>query len=561
MTKNIHFHHSKITQRRIIFLITALLLLGISGLYDYRELEHSRVMLLLKDEEAKQRDLLKKIIQFKSAGLNAYTKDYTYWDEMVQFAKTGDTAWAKANIEASMGTYEADYIWVFDNNFSRSYFYGFENSHLIEPGILTKDMLVKLTTSKRLFHFFIQTDSVIIEISGATIHPTLDPNRLTDPMGYFVVGRLWSKKLLNEFSGLTGSNIQLMNIRNKDNNKSIINDNEYIIKSFLPLKSFDENDIALVSTTKEVTILKLMQEQSNREFAVMVIFVSVVLMFAGYSLYYLINLPLKKISLALNDSDAGHIKTLLDKNNEFGNMARMVNEFFIQKDKLVAEIEVRTEAEMKIRISEEKLRSSLREKEVLIKEVHHRVKNNLQIIISLIRLQVNRIQDENITGHLNKILNRIRSISLVHEMLYRSPDLSRINFNDYICRITDSLRTIYADESRDLKIEVYAEDILLGVDAAVPCAVIINELVTNSIKHAFIGSKSGIINISMIKDCKNYLLKVSDNGVGISGDMKIDETKSLGMHLVSTLADQLDAKLKIEREKGTAFILEIPIVD
>jgi two-component sensor histidine kinase len=236
-------------------------------------------------------------------------------------------------------------------------------------------------------------------------------------------------------------------------------------------------------------------------------------------------------------------------------MARLINDFFEQRQKLVKEIEERIEAEKKLMVTEEDLKHSLNEKEVLIKEIHHRVKNNLQIIISLIRIQTGKIDDPVMIGHLNTTLNRIKSISLVHELLYRSGDLSRIDLNTYISQFTASLKEIYLSSSRRISIEVSVNDIFLGVEKAIPCGVIINELVTNSLKHAFSGQNCGVIKISMERSDGLITLKVSDNGIGIRKDFDIEDSGSLGMFLLQSLSKQIDAEFEIESENGTTVTL------
>lgn len=539
-----------------MYLITALAVVIIGGLYYLNEQEHRGITMMMQDEDIENTQLLEKIIHFESEGLNAFANDYTYWDDMVNFTKNYDTAWSNANIVASIPTYKVDYVWVFGKDYSPGYFTSREDIPKIDSGLISKEMLTKLTAGNRLFHFFIQSPAGIIEVSGATIHPTLDPKRLTEPQGYFAVGRLWTKDVLVELSELTSAAVGIIELSKKDSIERYTNEHGFFTSSLLTLSSWDNKPLVYVLSSKEVTIVKLLHEKSDSEFIVIVIFVSVLLLLSGGSLFYLVNLPLKKISRSLRENDPKHIKGLLDSRNEFGEMARLVNEFFVQKQKLLDEIEVRAEAERKAHHSENELKRSLKEKEVLLKEIHHRVKNNLQIIISLIRLQTNRLTDKETIRHLHTSLNRIKSIALVHEMLYRSHDLSKIDFNEYIRKITLSLRAIYSNDMRDVKIEVSADDIFLGVESAVPCAVIINELVTNSIKHAFNGAASGKIEISMKKAGGLYTLRVADNGMGISDSININETNSLGMHLITSLSDQLDAESSLQRDNGTVFTLK-----
>ncbi|MEO8512646.1 MAG: histidine kinase dimerization/phosphoacceptor domain -containing protein [Ignavibacteria bacterium] len=545
----------KSTQRRIIYLVAALGLLMLCGLFYLKTTEDSRVTMLMKDEQSDNTILLQKIIDFKSEGLKTFANDYTYWDEMVQFVQNNDTAWSNANIAVSMPSYGVDYVWVFDEEYKPGYHVSGANVPPIDSEIITKEMLLKMTSGSRFFHFFIRTNSGIVEISGATIHPTADPERLTKPRGYFAAGRLWSDKLIGEISELTGSDIVLKEVNRNDSLLLHGNDANYVIYSAYTLNTWEGKPLIQALSSREVTIVKSMHEQSHRQLTFILVFVFGILLLFSVSLYYMVNLPLSKTTRSLRESDTKHILKLVKKQDEFGEMARLINDFFDQKQKLVKEIEERTEAEGKLRISEEELKHSLTEKEVLLKEVHHRVKNNLQIIISLIRLQTGKLNDENTIQHLNTTLNRIKSIAFVHEMLYRSDDLSRIDFNKYITQFTGSLQDIYSGSSRGIKLEISVSDIFLSVEKAVPCGVIINELVTNSIKHAFKGDTGGTIKISMEICGDLYILKVSDNGIGLSKNFDIDESGSLGMFLLKSLSRQIDAELEIESKNGTTVSL------
>jgi two-component sensor histidine kinase len=417
--------------------------------------------------------------------------------------------------------------------------------------------MMEFSGDKRFNHFFIEENGKIIEISVYTIHPTADPQRLSEPLGYYAAGRLWSPEYLQGISELTGTGLEF------PDGGSVVTtpngNNDFFVTNLYDLKDNTGKKITHVISFKEFTNLKAAYSQFRFQLIVMNFIVALVLIFSTFVLYHIVNKPLRKINKSLLTGESIHILPLINKRNEFGYLAKMINDFFEQKQTLLNEIQERIDAELKIKISEEKLKGSLQEKEVLIKEVHHRVKNNLQIIISLIRLQANRVSDENLNSHLNETLNRIKSIALVHEMLYKSDDLSHIEFKEYIHKITESLRTIYADKTGKVRINVQSDDVYLTVDKAVPCAIIINELVTNSIKHAFKKNDSGDINISMNRKNGFYSMKIADNGSGLASGFKIQNNRSLGMTLVDSLADQLDADVNIDSIKGTSFDFRFPV--
>ncbi len=211
------------------------------------------------------------------------------------------------------------------------------------------------------------------------------------------------------------------------------------------------------------------------------------------------------------------------------------------------------------KIAEEKLKSSLKEKEILLKEIHHRVKNNLQIISSLLYIQSDSIHDEIALTKFKESQSQIRSIALVHEKLYQSTDLSRIDFSAYIKRLSSYLFYTYNIDNRLIKLRIQAPNVYLTVDKAIPCALIINELITNSLKHAFMNGNRGIISIKLyVKDSK-YVLQFYDNGTGLSEGFDIHNINTIGLDLIINLVEQIDGFLELDKHKGTLFKITFPL--
>lgn len=206
--------------------------------------------------------------------------------------------------------------------------------------------------------------------------------------------------------------------------------------------------------------------------------------------------------------------------------------------------------------SEEQLKASLEEKIVLLREIHHRVNNNLQIISSLFNLQSNYV-DENSKDILMASQSRVKSMAMIHEKLYQSPDMTRINMKDYIESFVSGLFSLYMAETTAIHLQTDLEDIEMGIDTAIPVGLIINELVTNSLKHAFpAGNEGGIIEISFRKEGELLTLKIADNGIGLPERRKIETKKSLGLQLVSNLVNQLDGTMMVSGENGTEVKLQ-----
>lgn len=205
--------------------------------------------------------------------------------------------------------------------------------------------------------------------------------------------------------------------------------------------------------------------------------------------------------------------------------------------------------------AEIKLKASLQEKEVLLKEIHHRVKNNLQVISSLLRLQAGYIQDELALEIFRDSQNRVRAMAMIHENLYHSQDLASINFANYIHNLTQNLIRCYG-VNKNIQIHQNVDKVLLRVDTAIPCGLIINELVSNSIKHAFIEQETGQIYIDFI-DVGNgkYSLTISDDGVGFVETIEEKSRKSLGLQLVWSLVEQLEGSIISNTQSGTLFTI------
>jgi len=209
---------------------------------------------------------------------------------------------------------------------------------------------------------------------------------------------------------------------------------------------------------------------------------------------------------------------------------------------------------------EEKIMASLKEKEVLLSEVHHRVKNNLQIICSLLALQSDAVEDPNVLGALKDSQNRIRSMALIHEQLYQSEDLARIDFSRYLTSLAGALRQAYSDKAADVALKTDVPQVFLGVAVALPCGLITNELVTNSLKHAFPGGLQGEVRIEFARGpAGGYVLTVRDDGRGLPEGFDLGTTTSLGLQLVVNLAEiQLRGKLEVIGDHGTVFRIQFP---
>lgn len=230
-------------------------------------------------------------------------------------------------------------------------------------------------------------------------------------------------------------------------------------------------------------------------------------------------------------------------------------EFLVAERTKALEREIRENKEV-----QRELANSLREKELLLKEVHHRVKNNMQVISSLLNIQAETVGNDLFASLLGESQQRIKSMSLIHENLYQSENLLEIDFEDYIKMLANSLCRFYSVPGVSINLDINVVDVSLDLETAVPCGLIINELVSNSLKHAYKGCKrtQGTISVCFRHDNCRYVLEVKDDGDGLPAEFTLANTSSMGMEIVSILTQQLDGRLCFDNKGGAAFQISFP---
>jgi PAS domain S-box-containing protein len=206
------------------------------------------------------------------------------------------------------------------------------------------------------------------------------------------------------------------------------------------------------------------------------------------------------------------------------------------------------------KLAEERIRASLREKEVMLKEIHHRVKNNLQVVSSLLRLQAHSLKTPDALAAFEESGTRVQSMALVHEKLYQSSSLSELDFAAYAQSLTDSLLRSFGTDGSVIRLRHDMDKVHLDINQAIPCALILNELVSNALKYAFPDGRSGEIWLRLRSDAERRItMTVGDNGVGLPADLNLNKAGSLGLQLVGTLVHQLRGQLEVSRAQGTEY--------
>jgi two-component sensor histidine kinase/CheY-like chemotaxis protein len=242
------------------------------------------------------------------------------------------------------------------------------------------------------------------------------------------------------------------------------------------------------------------------------------------------------------------IRTHLDLRRLHVRLEQQADDLRTANDQLQKEVFERKQAE-------ESLRGSLREKEILLKEIHHRVKNNLAVIGSILSLQSQHVRDEKSLEIFRECENRVKSMSMVHTKLYQSKDLARIDFGAYIKELANDLFLAYRVNPEWVSLSTHTDQVDLDINKAIPLGLVVNELLSNSLKYAFPKEKKGIIEILLQSENGRITLKVKDNGVGMAKELDFSNTKTLGLQLVMALVQQLKGIIEVQRDQGTEFLI------
>jgi two-component sensor histidine kinase len=264
--------------------------------------------------------------------------------------------------------------------------------------------------------------------------------------------------------------------------------------------------------------------------------------------------------LQLADTQRAVLNILADFGAEKDHLQNVQRAIFNIFDDLHAEKSLLEATQAELVRSGKEVQSALREKEVLLQEVHHRVKNNLQVISSLINMQMRGLRDVSSRGALEECQNRVQAIALIHEKLYQSGDYARVPFSDYARSLAANIFQAAGISPENTKLSLEFENLSLAVDKAIPCGLILNELITNALKHAFPNERQGTVRVQLRSTGRGEIeLLVGDDGVGMNSAFNAATSDSLGMQLVETLVEQLEGQLDILHEAGTTFRIKFPL--
>lgn len=365
-------------QTKLILLLFLLVAVSMIGFAYLRYLEKNRAEVLFRDQEQEKAIFFDKIVNLKGASLQAFAKDYTFFDEMVEFVSTGDRKWGAENIDTGMETFHANIAWVYNPKFSLVYSTSNIKTNTLKEIPLPKGAYNKLFANSHFCHFFINISLGVMEIRGATIHPTFDYERKTPTKGYFFIGRLWTDDYINELSRLTESTIKILPIGNeKELESSNRNREKGTITFSRILPAWDGSPLMRVYIRSESTIMNELNRLSNRQSVLNILFAAAVFIFLSIFLMRWVNIPLKLISKSLDTEEPTVIKGLQDEKTEFGRFARLLLKFFEQRLELIKEITERKRAEEKLSEYGEHLEDLVKERTTELKATNEQLQKEI----------------------------------------------------------------------------------------------------------------------------------------------------------------------------------------
>ncbi|MCX9085816.1 MAG: ATP-binding protein [Candidatus Methanoperedens sp.] len=518
--------------------------------------------------------------------LRKMNRDWAWWDDTYEFIEDKNPEYINTSLsDESIAGLQLDLIMYFNSTGDVVYSRGFdldENKDVpISEDVIklinTEDMLLTNNETKKDYSGIVLLPEGNLLISSYEI---LKSNGEGPSRGTLIFGKYLDEDELGRLSSIIQMSLTLDRLENKqlpEDFKDVVplfsGENKIVVK---PLNEMQVagytvlNDLngfpALILRANLPREIYNQGKVSISYFLLFIIFVSLIF---GIIIVWLIEEQVISRILRLN-KDVTLIKTskspskhvVVDGKDEISSLSTSINDMLESLEHSQAE-ERKAQNELKKHLDhlEEivegrtaQLNRSIQEKEVLLREIHHRVKNNMQIISSLLMLQSQNIEDEKYRDVFIESQTRIYSMALIHEKLYQSKNFAQINFKEYIEGIVENIFESY-NLNKNITIKIDVENIPVLIDYAVPCGLIINELVTNCLKYAFPGGRKGKIQISLISNDNDMIhLSICDDGIGIPVDLDIRNTRSLGLKLVTGLAEgQLQGEILLKREGGTEF--------
>ncbi|MCX6223964.1 MAG: hypothetical protein NTV01_04340, partial [Bacteroidia bacterium] len=509
-------------QNRIILLITLIGVSMVVGILITKRLDSRRIELMLGKKMTESSEFLSRVVDFKSKSLKNFSYDYTFWDEMVEFTKTGYRDWARDNIEVSLPTFDIQYAWVFRTDLDLFYSTESEVQGQLMKFPLSREELEKLVATGPFYDFFVKTPSALIQISGGSIHPSSDRDRKTPPNGYFFVGRIWKEKYVSEINEFTGNTVKILDPVNDSFPGDSIIPGKFGYVIFKPLNGWNGSLQAFLRSTGTMDIARDFEKRSQQILLILVITLILALGVVSFILIRVINRPLRNLIFSLMSDNPEPIRRLLRQQTEFGHLAQLMNEFFTQKKKLEEEIEERIKIEKELTLAKDKAEESDRLKSAFLNNISHEIRTPMNAIVGFSELITDpRITDQErieFTGIISDSSHCL--LGIITDLIDISTiESGQIDIAEEKINLNSLLHDIFTQISR----EIDTTQVLLNLDVALKDdhslifsdQAKLNQIILNLLNNSVKFTKSGRIEFGYIIRNAEIEFFVSDTGIGI----------------------------------------------
>ncbi len=507
------------TQTRLVLLLIAAAVAVVVGLLLFQGSERSRMRRFFAQREQEENSTFDKLLELKGAALEMFAYDYTYWDEMVRCIEKHNREWADENIAEALGTYKADAAWVYSQAGELVYSSTGDDHPELEAYEPAPDWWALLSGGERFCHYFLETPAGLMEVRGATVHPSSDPERKTEPRGFFLVGRLWNSDYVTELAKLTGTAIRMVAGSAEHHGSHMSNPGKGTIAMTRDLTGADGKAVAHIGATVLSYAVREFNRSSARQLGSLLLFGLVIIGVVMLGLVLMVTRPLGAVTRSLADEKPESLERLARSRTEFGQLARLVRHSFEQKQALENEVEERKRAIAALAEAEEELKRSNQELEQFAYVASHDLQEPLRMVGSYTQLLARRYKDKldsdahefigfavDGVSRMQRLINDLLTYSRVGTR-GREPEPTSAEqvLNRAMQNLKIAIEESGAQVTHDPLPEVMADDRQLEQ--------LFQNLVGNAIKYR--GDEPPRVHIRAERSNGSWMFSIKDNGIGI----------------------------------------------